>query len=241
MKIVVFNGSPKGGKSNTHLMVREFLAGAQSAGSETEEILLVEKNIEHCLGCFSCWNRTPGKCVIDDDMSELLLKMAADIVVFACPLYVDNITGIMKDFMDRMIPLADPHIKLDENGECVHPLRHDSLSKIAVISNCGFAGIEHFQVLRHLYQRIARNMHSSIVGEIYRDMGELLGRDVLLLKPVLSKYRKLLRKAGKEIVSEGAISGQTTKKLEKQLIPPARYIKAANKYWDETLEKLHDR
>ncbi len=237
MKIVVFNGSPRGGKSNTHLMVREFLAGARSAGSETEEVFLVEKNIEHCLGCFSCWNRTPGKCVIDDDMSELLPKMAADIVVFACPLYVDNVTGIMKDFMDRMIPLADPHMDLDENGECVHPSRYGSLSKIAVISNCGFSGMEHFQVLRHLYQRVARNMHSSVVGEIYRDMGELLGMDNLLLKPILSKYRKLLRKAGKEVVSEGAVSARTTKKLEKHLIPPHRYIQEANKYWDETSGK----
>jgi len=45
MKIVAFNGSPRGSAGNTHIMVENFLAGAEKAGAETENILLVEKNM----------------------------------------------------------------------------------------------------------------------------------------------------------------------------------------------------
>ena len=121
MKITAFNGSPRGKKGNTHIMVEEFLNGAKEAGADVENIFLVEKEINHCLGCFNCWVKTPGKCVIKDDIEELLPKFIhSDIVIFATPVYVDNVTGIMKNFMDRLIPLVDPHFEKDEGGECRH-------------------------------------------------------------------------------------------------------------------------
>ena len=54
-------------------------------------------------------------------MAELRSKyVAADIVVFATPLYVDNVTGMMKNFMDRLVTLADPYFEKDENGQYRH-------------------------------------------------------------------------------------------------------------------------
>ena len=72
MKVTVFNGSPRGKQSNSHKMVKAILAGAGKAGAQTKEVFLVEHKIEHCKGCFACWLQTPGKCIIRDDMDELL-------------------------------------------------------------------------------------------------------------------------------------------------------------------------
>jgi multimeric flavodoxin WrbA len=234
MRITVFNGSPKGKKGNTNFIVEEFLRGAIIEGAETENIFLARKKIRHCVGCFDCWTKTPGKCIIKDDMNELIEKFInSDIVVFATPLYVDNVSGIMKNFMDRMIPIVEPYFNKDENGECRHKKRYEKYPKIVVISNCGFPEQSHFQVLKLLFRRIARNIHSEVIAEIYRGEGEILQIDLLMMKPFISKYKKVLRVAGQELVKNGKFSEQTKEKLEKPIIPYRFYISGANKSWDK--------
>ena len=242
MKITVFNSSPRADKSNTNVMVETFLKGAEEAGADTENIFLARQKIRPCLGCFSCWVKTPGKCVIQDDMAELLRKLAgADIVVFATPLYVDNVSGIMKNFMDRFMPLADPHFEKDEQGQYRHVKGIEKAPKIVVISNCGFPEQDHFQVLRLLFRRIARNLHSEVIAEIYRGGGEILQVDHLILKPLIWKYRKLLKKAGREVVEHLQLSEQTMEELEKPIIPHELYINGANKEWDKQLAHIRTR
>jgi multimeric flavodoxin WrbA len=239
MNITVFNGSPRAEKGNTHFMVEAFLKGAREAGAETENIFLAKQKIKPCLGCFCCWVKTTGECVIKDDMAELRSKyVAADIVVFATPLYVDNVTGIMKNFMDRLVPLADPYFEKDENGQYRHVKGFDKIQKIAVISNCGFPEQEHFQVLRLLFKRIARNFHSEVIAEIYRGGGGILLTDHLLLKPLLWKYKKLLERAGKEVAENMRLPEATREELEKPLIPHDMYMKGANKEWDKLLNGI---
>ncbi len=239
MKITVFNGSPRGEKGNTNFMVKEFLAGAKEAGAEVENIFLVKQKISHCLGCFHCWEKTPGECIIKDDMSIFLEKFEnSNIVVFATPLYVDNVSGIMKNFMDRLIPLADPHFTTDENNETRHVKRSEFSPKIVVISNSGFPEASHFQVLKLLFRRIARNFHTEVIGEIYRGGGEILQKNILILKPLIWKYKSLLKKAGKEIVENLRLSEETVEKLEKPIISHEKYRNGANKFWDESLKKL---
>ena len=238
MKITVFNGSPRAGKGNTHAMVQAFLEGANDAGASAETIFLADKNIEHCDGCFLCWTSFPGQCVIKDDMETLREKLiSSDVIVYATPVYVDNVTGIMKTFMDRLVPLIDPHFYKDENNECLHRKRYGKYPKIVVIANCGYPEESHFQVLRLLFRRNARNMHSEIIAEIYRAGGELLSQDNAMMKIAVSRYKKILRKAGKELVENMKLSEETIKKLNKPLISDQQYIKSANKYWDKMLSK----
>jgi len=238
MKIVAFNGSPRGANGNTHVMVENFLAGAEKAGAETENIILADKIIGHCTGCFACWLKTPGKCVIKDDMEELLEKFSADVIVLATPLYVHSVTGIMKDFLDRTIPRYEPFIERGENGECRHPGRTGHTPGFVVISNCGFTGMENFQVLKLFIRRIAGSTGSKVLAEIYRDGGGILNNSMLVLKPFLMHYNKLLRKAGEELVTDGRISDKIQEKLVKPIVPHEQYLKTANKFFAEELKKL---
>ncbi|OGW80765.1 MAG: iron-sulfur protein [Omnitrophica bacterium RIFCSPLOWO2_12_FULL_44_17] len=240
MKITIFNGSPRAEKGNTHWMVQEFMKGAESAGAIVENIFLAGKNIHHCQGCFTCWFKTPGKCTINDDMAELIEKFKlADILVFATPVYVDHVTGMMKDFLDRLVPLGDPHFEKDENGECRHVVKVgcEKPPKLVIISNCGFPEQTHFQVISHYFKRVARNMRTEVIGEIYRGGGEILREKSLLLMPFLYGYKKLLQKAGKEIVNDLKFSPETALKLEKPIVPDSEYIKSANQYWDSIVPK----
>ena len=121
--------------------------GAEEAGAETENIILAEKNIRYCKGKFECWLKTPGKCTLHDDMDDLLAKfMTSDIVVFACPVYFDNVPALMKKFIDRLSPILLPHFEEDKNGEYRHAKRYEKYPKIAVISNAGLPGQTNFEV-----------------------------------------------------------------------------------------------
>lgn len=238
MKIVALNGSPRGKNAHTHVMVEEFLAGAKEAGAEVENVLLAEKSVAHCRGCFACWRATPGVCVIEDDMADLLEKLReADVVVYATPLYTDVVSGLMKDFMDRSIPLLDPHFAGDGSGETRHPLRYGTFPKMVVISNCGFPEQSHFQVLSLLFRRVARNFHSEVIAEIYRGVGGLLKADAEELQPLIAGYKSLLRKAGREVVENLALSDDTREEMQRPLVPPDAYVERTNRMWDAALSK----
>ena len=234
MKISVFSGSHKGREGNTLIMVEEFLKGAEEAGAETENIILTEKDIKYCKGKFKCWLATPGKCSIHDDMDNLLPKfMNSDIAVFACPVYFDNVPALMKNFIDRLAPVLLPHFEEDSKGEYRHAKRYGKYPKIVVISNAGLPGQTNFEVESLFFRRLARSLHTELIAEIYRGEGEIFrGQNNFMLKPLLGKYKKLLRSAGKEIVENQKLSEKTIKELEKPIVPPILYIKFGNEELD---------
>jgi len=83
-KALVFIGNPRKKNGLTGFFLSPFVEGMKKAGAEVEEVHLYDKKINHCLGCFACWTRTPGVCVHKDDQKELLEKMeGADLIVYA--------------------------------------------------------------------------------------------------------------------------------------------------------------
>jgi len=147
------------------------------------------------------------------------------------------VSGIMKNFMDRFMPGADPHFSKDEGGEC----RHNPTikpPKIVVISNCGFPEKSHFQVLKLLFKRIARNINTEVLGEIYRSGGAILAEHPVMLKPLIYRYKQLVFRAGVQVVEDGRISDELQSLLDKPLLPENVYIEQANRYFDQVLKKL---
>ncbi len=241
MRITIFNGSPKGERSNTLKVAAEFAEGARSAGAEVEVVHLAGLKIGHCLGCFHCWEKEPGVCVLKDDMGGQLRKVAAsDLAVFATPLYIDNVSGMTKVFMDRLTPLVDPKIFRDEAGECFHRTRLPKNPRLGVISSCGFPEQRHFDVLKLLFRRVARNLDSELAFEIYRDAGPVMAVAPFLLKDAFGRYRDLLREAGAQVVRDCAISQETAAALAEPLLPPDRYVESSNARFQRLLSKLKD-
>ncbi|HBM17022.1 MAG TPA: flavodoxin family protein [Lentisphaeria bacterium] len=243
MKITVVNGSPKGSKGNTYKLLEPLFEVIKKKKYELNYIELSSKNIHHCIGCFSCWFKTPGKCVIKDDMGGLLESIKdSDYIFYACPLYVDNLTGLMKNYLDRGIPLAHPKFKRDENGEAVHYKRfeNDKKLKIVAISNSGFPELSHFEPLRVIYRRMARNMQADLVGEIYRTQGPLFEASQIYVKMLTWPYLASLKKAYTEIFEDGKISSETQEKLDKLLLPIDKYYENGNSKVEELLEELEE-
>ncbi len=74
---------------------------------EEEDVLfsLADKSINFCLGCGACAERLENFCVIEDDMQELYQSMLkAEKIVIVTPIYMNHITGILKNVIDRWNP-----------------------------------------------------------------------------------------------------------------------------------------
>ena len=119
-------------------------------------------NINYCCGCFSCWTKTPGLCVFNDDMNLILKSMATtDYLIYISPLSAGFVTSATKRVMDRFIPNALPYIKIYD-GECHHPKRYNNDIKIwVVILDDGFLDKEAVVISIKTFERLSKNMHAT--------------------------------------------------------------------------------
>ena len=236
MKILAIQGSPRPKTSNTEILLQEFLKGAQSQGAETETVYLKEKEIHSCVGCYTCWTKTPGVCVFKDDMPELLEKVRnCSILVYATPLYNFNVTALTKAFQERLLPLLDPHlIKVGETYR--HPPRYRVDRKIVFISNCGFPEISHFDGVRQVFRHIERNSGAPLIGEILMPAGELLKNEGM--REMLQGVLDAAHRAGVEVVRDGRVSKETELQIQKPIIAADELAETANLWWDSHLEGI---
>jgi len=94
------------------------------AGYGTEILALRDKTIAPCLGCFGCWIKTPGECVIDDE-GRLVARAAArcDLLVCFTPVTFGGVSSELKKAVDRLIPNISPYFARVQ-GETHHQRRY---------------------------------------------------------------------------------------------------------------------
>lgn len=100
--VVVLSASPRK-NGNSAILCGEFIKGAEEAGHQAELISLYDKDIGFCKACYACFQT--GKCVLKDDMADILEKVqAADVLVVATPTYFLTMNGMLKTTIDRFLP-----------------------------------------------------------------------------------------------------------------------------------------
>lgn len=110
MKIIAILGSPNI-RGNGASALECILNGAKENGAECIKYELCKMNIRNCLGCRSCVENN-GLCVLEDDFTEILDSVkAADIIIISAPIYINQINGYTKTFLDRCYPLTDRYHK----------------------------------------------------------------------------------------------------------------------------------
>lgn len=106
MKIIAVNGSPRK-NGNTAQLLREALEGAKSKSADTEFIDLFDLTFKGCISCYACkrlGGSSYGKCAISDELTPILEKIAqADAVIFGSPIYWGNLTGTMRNLLERLL------------------------------------------------------------------------------------------------------------------------------------------
>ena len=248
MKILLINGSPKGKNSNSLKLAKSFIEGFKSAKEadgttvEIDELELASLKIEPCKGCFICWDKTPGKCVIKDDMQTAIEKqISADLIIWSFPLYCYNVPGILKNLIDRHLPMSLPFMeeRTDGYGNGTHKSRYETKNKKHVlISTCGF------YTAKDNYDSV-RNMFNHYLGKdnfetIFCGQGELFR--VKELSERTGAYLNSVKKAGSEYAA-GSITASTRKELDTLLYEKEEFERMADASWSvdkSTGEKLPD-
>ena len=125
----------------------------------TEFINLSNLKIANCIGCFGCWTKTPGKCVIRDDAVKVYPKIAAsDRVLYISKVKYGSYDTPMKTMLERAIPIQQAFIRL-VNGE-THHIQREVRPKSATIVGYGNNLDEaEKQIFKRLVERNARNMN----------------------------------------------------------------------------------
>ncbi len=98
MKILAISGSPKRGNTYSVLnMIKE-----NYPNIDFKILMLNEVNLKQCKGCYTCISKGEQYCPLKDDRDMIIDEiLEADGVIFASPVYVNNVTSLMKNFMER--------------------------------------------------------------------------------------------------------------------------------------------
>ncbi len=235
MNVLILNGSPRARTSNTIKIAHAFAEGLRDGVTEPEsvtvdEIDVIAKKIGPCRGCFSCWTKTPGICVIKDDMEGVLERIkAADVVVWSFPLYYFGMPSHLKALTDRMLPLNLPEMGPRGDGGSTHAVRYDlSGQRQVMISTSGFPSVRNNY--EALLAQFAIMFGSDGFTPIVCPEGELFA--IPQLKSRCDSYLARAREAGRQFARDGRVSEATTAELSTLLFGTDSYFRMANANWE---------
>ncbi len=125
--------------------------------SNGETIILNEKDIKPCLGCFKCWIQTPGICIIDDYAREVAKKMIqADNLIYLTPVHFGGYSSELKKALDRSICLMLPFFRVYKE-EIHHETRYDKYPNLIVIGTLEEPNPKQEEIFSELVERNVLN------------------------------------------------------------------------------------
>ena len=158
MNAFLLNGAPAVGDA-TDVVAAATAGMLGGAGWDVRTATLRDLTVADCTGCFGCWLKTPGECVIDDDGRAIAAAfVASDLAFYVTPISFGGYGSLLKSAVDRMVPLVSCFFqKID--GEVHHRPRYGRYPNFLAIGvlrdGCEAEG----DVFRHLVARNAINFH----------------------------------------------------------------------------------
>ncbi len=146
-----------------HRMVCAYLT---EKGFEVAEMQIGRDDLAFCMGCFGCWVKKPGECVIGDAMAEInRTYMNSDVVVYLCPVVFGQFSANLKNAVDRWLPNILPFFETRPDGSTMHPPRYEDYPRQIMIGYGDDLSEEDAQLFVDIVQKHRRN----VVVFIYRD------------------------------------------------------------------------
>ncbi len=163
MNIVILNGDP-GDRGDTLTRYIQLLSDRLlAAGHRVTEMRLRELDLRDCVGCFGCWVKRPGACVVDD-ASHLIdaAVINSDLTIWASPLRMGFPSALLKRALDKSIPLIHPYFEVVQ-GEAHHRARYAHYPRLGLILEPEATTNDlDVDIVSNLLARTALNLKSSL-------------------------------------------------------------------------------
>lgn len=161
MKITILNGNSEGRNKNFEQYMEKLCIFLEKQGHSVKHVKLRSMDIRYCTGCFGCWQRKPGECVIPDDSAQVCAAVVnAESVIFASPLMMGFVSAVLKKTMDKLIPLLHPYIEI-VNGEFHHKKRYDTYPVMSFLyEKTEKADEEDVAITTDILRRVALNLRT---------------------------------------------------------------------------------
>ncbi len=104
----------------------------QSAQNTSQRVITDNGSIRNCIGCFGCWIKTPGQCVIRDgyeNMGKLFSQCDELLIISKC--FYGGFSPFVKNVLDRAISYISPHFVI-RSGEMHHKRRYSNVINMTV-------------------------------------------------------------------------------------------------------------
>lgn len=136
----------------------------QESGFDDESFVfdLSKVKVNHCTGCWSCWWKTPGRCIYKDLNKFYHEYITSDRAVFFANISKGFVTSNMKNLFDRMIPLYLPYTSF-KTGESMHVKRYKKYPSIEFYYNSQALTEEQRNIFENYINRVFYQFYSKMI------------------------------------------------------------------------------
>lgn len=204
MNVIAINGSPKA-EGNTFHGLKIVCDSLENEGISTEIIHVGNKNIRGCLACGGCAANKNEKCVIDDEVNEIVQKLKnADGIIIGSPVYYASMAGTLKCFLDRAFYVAGA------NGGLY---RHKVGASVVAVRRSGevatFDHLNHYFTISEMFLASScywNVIHGRMPGEALQDEEgvqtmRVLGKNMAFLIKAIDKNKAELPEKEQKVMT----------------------------------------
>ncbi|HWI63795.1 MAG TPA: NAD(P)H-dependent oxidoreductase [Symbiobacteriaceae bacterium] len=104
----------------------------EQAGQGHASFKMKEMHLATCRSCGACNYKSPGKCVVQDDLHEILRAAARSrVLVFLTPIRFGGYTSQLKKALEKFMNLGYSYYMM-KNGKLLHPMRYGDKSILSI-------------------------------------------------------------------------------------------------------------